>query len=118
MMVCTQCGFQNETEDAFCGSCGAFLEWSGEKVETDAPAPVAAASPTVEAPAPPAEPPTPEVDPEPAVETTAAAPLLFPPGPTSSFRGEEPAPAEAEAKTEAVVDLRAEPEQPDGGAGV
>ena len=110
MMVCTQCGFQNETEDAFCGSCGAFLEWAGEKVETDAPAPVAAASPVVETPAaaPPDEPPTPVVEPEPAAETTAASPLLFPPGPTSSFRGEEPAPAEAEAGTKAVVDLQAE----------
>jgi hypothetical protein len=39
MMVCTQCGFQNETEDAFCGSCGAFLEWAGEKVETAPPPP-------------------------------------------------------------------------------
>lgn len=36
MMVCTQCGFQNETQDAFCGSCGAFLEWAGEKVDAEA----------------------------------------------------------------------------------
>ncbi len=33
MIVCTKCGFQNEDTDTFCGSCAAFLEWSGERVE-------------------------------------------------------------------------------------
>jgi hypothetical protein len=32
MIVCKQCGYQNEEGDTFCGSCGAFLEWVGEKV--------------------------------------------------------------------------------------
>jgi hypothetical protein len=54
VIVCTKCGFQNEAGDAFCGSCGSFLEWAG-----DAP-PAAAGTPT------------PTVT-EPAVEDAAAA---------------------------------------------
>jgi hypothetical protein len=33
MIICRDCGHQNEEEDQFCGSCGAFLEFSGEKVQ-------------------------------------------------------------------------------------
>lgn len=33
MIICRDCGHQNEDEDQFCGSCGAFLEFSGEKVQ-------------------------------------------------------------------------------------
>jgi uncharacterized Zn finger protein (UPF0148 family) len=40
VIVCKTCGFHNKDADAFCGSCGAFLEWTGEKL---APAPVPAA---------------------------------------------------------------------------
>ncbi|MGI8683983.1 MAG: zinc-ribbon domain-containing protein, partial [Acidimicrobiales bacterium] len=29
MIVCTNCGHENEGGDTFCGSCGAFLEFSG-----------------------------------------------------------------------------------------
>ena len=32
MIVCRKCGGQNEEGAEFCGSCGAFLEWSGKKV--------------------------------------------------------------------------------------
>lgn len=32
MIVCTQCGYDNEDSDVFCGSCGGFLEWEGQKV--------------------------------------------------------------------------------------
>ncbi|HSH23639.1 MAG TPA: hypothetical protein VK975_06230, partial [Acidimicrobiales bacterium] len=45
MIVCKKCGFHNIDADTFCGACGGFLEWTGEKV---APAPAA--------PAPEAEP--------------------------------------------------------------
>jgi TolB protein len=31
VIVCRQCGHSNESSDAFCGSCGAFLEWTGEQ---------------------------------------------------------------------------------------
>src|SRR6266545_30260 len=37
MIVCKSCGFHNQDKDSFCGSCGAFLEWTGEKV---APKPI------------------------------------------------------------------------------
>ncbi|MEY9893126.1 hypothetical protein ABIA31_006804 [Catenulispora sp. MAP5-51] len=33
MIVCRKCGFRNQEGDAFCGSCGGFLEWTGEKQE-------------------------------------------------------------------------------------
>jgi zinc-ribbon domain len=32
MIVCKKCGNENRDQDSFCSSCGAFLEWSGEKV--------------------------------------------------------------------------------------
>lgn len=31
MIICKKCGGQNEEGADFCGSCGAFLEWSGKK---------------------------------------------------------------------------------------
>jgi hypothetical protein len=45
MIVCKKCGFNNTDADTFCGSCGAFLEWTGEKVTPPAtPEPVSAAA--------------------------------------------------------------------------
>ncbi|MFI7680254.1 NADase-type glycan-binding domain-containing protein [Actinophytocola sp. NPDC049390] len=32
MIVCTMCGNHNDETHAFCGDCGRFLEWNGEKV--------------------------------------------------------------------------------------
>jgi hypothetical protein len=44
MIVCTSCGGQNPADAAFCGDCGAFLEWVGTNEEAAeeaaAPAPV------------------------------------------------------------------------------
>ncbi len=37
MIICRDCGHENEEDDQFCGSCGAFLEWTGAKVEEAAP---------------------------------------------------------------------------------
>src|SRR3984957_19436854 len=51
MIVCKKCGFNNADADTFCGSCGAFLEWTGEKVTPPA-SPEAA--PTAAEPAEPA----------------------------------------------------------------
>jgi len=34
MIICTGCGHANGEQDAFCGSCGGFLEWDGEAVTT------------------------------------------------------------------------------------
>ncbi|ROR97601.1 hypothetical protein EDD28_2202 [Salana multivorans] len=30
MRVCVECGFRNEADEAFCGGCGAYLEWAEE----------------------------------------------------------------------------------------
>src|SRR5712691_4757852 len=51
VIVCKQCGHHNEDSDTFCGSCGKFLEWTGERVVVAQPEP---------------EPPAPELVPEPA----------------------------------------------------
>ena len=33
MIVCRKCGFHNLNDrDTFCGSCGSFLEWTGERI--------------------------------------------------------------------------------------
>ncbi|MBW3615205.1 MAG: hypothetical protein KY439_07855 [Actinobacteria bacterium] len=37
MIVCTNCGNHNEDSDEFCGSCGKFLEWVGQRIEAPAP---------------------------------------------------------------------------------
>lgn len=34
MIVCTECGERQDDGVVFCGRCGAFLEWEGERVET------------------------------------------------------------------------------------
>ena len=39
MIVCKQCGHHNEDSDTFCGSCGKFLEWTGERVVVAQPEP-------------------------------------------------------------------------------
>jgi hypothetical protein len=51
VIVCKQCGHHNEDSDTFCGSCGKFLEWTGERVVVAQPEP---------------EPLPPEPEPEPA----------------------------------------------------
>jgi hypothetical protein len=44
MIVCTKCGFTNDASDSFCGDCGEFLEFVGQKVEPEpAPEPAPAA---------------------------------------------------------------------------
>jgi hypothetical protein len=39
LILCKQCGNSNEDGAEFCGSCGSFLEWTGEKVATAPPPP-------------------------------------------------------------------------------
>jgi len=39
LIVCKQCGHHNEDNDTFCGSCGKFLEWTGERVAVAEPEP-------------------------------------------------------------------------------
>jgi hypothetical protein len=38
MIVCRKCGFRNGDADTFCGTCGSFLEWTGEKQQAAQPA--------------------------------------------------------------------------------
>jgi hypothetical protein len=52
VIVCKQCGHHNDDNDTFCGSCGKFLEWTGERVVVAEPEP----EPPPAAPAPEAEP--------------------------------------------------------------
>jgi hypothetical protein len=81
MIVCASCGGQNDDGAAFCGDCGAFLEWVGAP-EDDAAADATAAAPdepaALETPEPepvelPAEPPTATA--EPATAAAGAATL-------------------------------------------
>ena len=39
VIICKECGHHNQDQDAFCSSCGTFLEWSGERVAEPAPPP-------------------------------------------------------------------------------
>jgi len=32
VIVCNHCGARNQDDDAFCTSCGSFLEWAGERI--------------------------------------------------------------------------------------
>ena len=48
MIVCKQCGHHNEDSDTFCGSCGKFLEWTGERVIVAQPEPELAPAPEPE----------------------------------------------------------------------
>jgi hypothetical protein len=51
VIVCKQCGHHNQDNDTFCGSCGKFLEWTGERVavaEPEPPPPPPAAEPEPE----------------------------------------------------------------------
>jgi len=32
VIVCRKCGTHSAGGDAFCGSCGSFLEWTGDKI--------------------------------------------------------------------------------------
>ncbi|MDJ0770649.1 MAG: hypothetical protein QNJ12_17785 [Ilumatobacter sp.] len=45
MIVCRECGTQNDDDDQFCGGCPAFLEWSGEHVPEDTPVEAAVEEP-------------------------------------------------------------------------
>ena len=78
MIVCGNCGHQNDASDAFCGNCGQFLEWSAKPPEG---APDVPASPTStgrvvvidNGPEPEPEPPAPEPEPEPEPAPAPAA---------------------------------------------
>jgi ribosomal protein L40E len=77
--VCKKCGTHNDASATFCGSCGAFLEWEGERVSTDEPV----GTPVIGSPdGPPAAAPPPP--------TTWATPPPPPLGPTPEATGGGP----------------------------
>jgi hypothetical protein len=76
VIVCRQCGQQAREGEDFCESCGAFLEWEGERVDPAPPRPTRAPG-TGAAPAAPAP-----TGPPPAAGAGAAGPPGgAPPGP-------------------------------------
>ena len=36
MIRCRECGTINDETAGFCGGCGQFLEWTGERVDAEA----------------------------------------------------------------------------------
>ena len=38
VVVCGECGSANDADVSFCGSCGAYLEWEGERLQPGRPA--------------------------------------------------------------------------------
>jgi dipeptidyl aminopeptidase/acylaminoacyl peptidase len=73
VIVCKICGFDNEPGAQFCGSCGGFLEWTGESTAAD---PAAAPPTTPQTPPPAPAGPQPVVSPDTA---TAAYPTIAQP---------------------------------------
>lgn len=51
MILCSDCGEQNEDGTVFCARCGVFLEWEGEKVEKPGAVPTQVVVQPQEAPA-------------------------------------------------------------------
>jgi zinc-ribbon domain len=78
-VICSKCGQENDAGETFCGSCGAFLEWSGEQVAPGTPE----AGPVAPDGAPPA--PRPGRDSQP-VEVRPVAPLPAEPPPVAPVR--------------------------------
>ncbi len=86
-MICPKCGTENAAGDAFCGNCGAFLEFAIEEAAEPAGPSEAATAPALAAPAPAAPPSAPPpsagaTGTVPAAGTAAAAPPAVPGGPT------------------------------------
>lgn len=75
-MKCQNCGFQNQEGDEFCGSCGQFLEWTGQPAADDVAAPPD--QPAADAAAAPPPPPPPPPAPAAAASTTPSAPQPSP----------------------------------------
>jgi hypothetical protein len=119
MILCRECGNSAPSTDGFCSSCGALLDWSGERVETRVLPTVAATGPQTWTPADPPTNPTNQV-PTNSVPTSSV-PTKPVPTPTVSHTpltpppmGSGPEPAgwipTAEARRADPVPVSAEPE--------
>ena len=85
MITCAKCGTENVAGDAFCGNCGAFLEFAAEEAAEEAQAGAPAA--TTETAAVPLPPPPAIAVPVPAAPAPAAPVPPAPSGPTCSACG-------------------------------
>ncbi|MGH6655749.1 MAG: NADase-type glycan-binding domain-containing protein [Actinocrinis sp.] len=115
MILCRECGNSAPSRDGFCSSCGALLDWSGERVETQSsqaahaaqttqvlPVIQPAATPTVPQSAPPAATP-PTGASQPFIPAAPFTPHVPPPNaesagrlPTAEARRAEPVPVPSE----------------------
>ncbi len=100
MILCRECGNSAPSRDGFCSSCGALLDWSGERVETQSSQVNQATQvlPVVQPTAPPPGGPAATPGGAPAVAPAAAASASPPPGrlPTTEARRAEPVPIPSE----------------------
>ncbi len=117
-IVCRQCGYLNAADDAFCGSCGSFLEWTGEKVGEPAPSPARPSTPLLErvrvaiATAEPGDaspPPPPPPPPSAAPAGPQAPPKSKPSAPPAGSRAHAPAPMMPTASAKRVQPVRQPP---------
>jgi hypothetical protein len=116
LIVCTKCSTQNQDGDEFCGGCGEFLEWAGQKVDPAPEPPRPVMEPDV---APPPEPP---VATEPVVASAPApAPVPVPapapapaPDPPEPVRPAPPPPEPVQPA--AVLPSRPAPKRPEPAA--
>ncbi|MFI5733413.1 zinc ribbon domain-containing protein [Kribbella sp. NPDC051587] len=100
MILCSDCGEQNEDGAVFCARCGVFLEWEGEKVE--------AATQVVVRPQEAAQPPA-EV---PVVATAVAQETAVPP--TESAPPPRPVPLPAPEQTARQPEVQQQPARQPG----
>jgi hypothetical protein len=108
MILCRECGNSAPSADGFCSSCGALLDWAGERVENR---PAGAAAPLVPPPlTPPTQRPTVSFTTAPSGQPQITAPQTMPP-PTPTPRvnpdGRIPAP---EPRRNDPVPIASEPE--------
>ena len=92
MIVCRQCGERAREGAEFCESCGAFLEWEGERVD-----------PAGRAPAPPPAGPVPAGGPPPSPPPPSPPPAAAPPAPAPAPAGPEVPPGAADPEAGRTV---------------
>ena len=116
MIVCTKCSTENADDDEFCGGCGEFLEWAGQKVTTApepaAPEPESDEAPEPESLAPKPDPVAPKPEPAPAEPLRPAAPQPPAPQPAAE-KPAAPQPAAAQPAPVTPEPVQPKPVQPE-----
>ena len=86
-IICKRCGVHASVDEDFCGGCGAFLEWEGERVVVDdGPAPISSPPPSDQTSVPRPPPPSGPV----AVQPAPPIERPKPPPPRPQARRAEP----------------------------